>query len=349
MVEERAGFGAAPPGRSDVPPSPAGAPPRLSVVVPFLDEEGTLEELHARLSAVLEQVAPGSYEIVYVNDGSRDGSARVLEGVARDDPHSVYIELRRRFGKAAALAAGFREARGELVATLDADLQDRPEELPLLLERIEAGADCVTGRKRHRRDPWSRRLASRIFNLVVSLTSGARVRDVNSGLKMMRREVLRELPMHGELHRYLPVLAHARGFAIEEVDVAHDPRRFGRSRYGWSRYLAGLLDVATVMMLTRYERRPLHYFGSFGLLLFAAGGAILGYLGVGWFFGRWIGDRPLFSLGVLLVILGLQTVFFGLLAELIVLRDRRLDSDHQVRTVKRHAPGGGSDGNAPAS
>lgn len=291
---------------------------RLSVVVPLRDEKDSLRELHRRLADVLPRCSE-SWEIVFVDDGSTDGSAELLRELAAEDPRVAVVRLRRGFGKTAALAAGFAHATGDLLATLDADLQDQPEELPRLLERLDAGADMVTGRKRVRRDPWSRRTASRLFNGLVSGLAGVELRDLNSGLKLMRREVARELPLHGELHRFLPVLAASRGYAVEEVDVAHEARRHGRSRYGWSRTLAGMLDAVTVLLLTRYGKRPAHFFGLFGLLAGLAGLAALSWLTVLWFLGYGIGQRPLLSLGVLLVLVGAQSVFFGLLAELVVM------------------------------
>jgi dolichol-phosphate mannosyltransferase len=306
---------------------------RISAVVPVLDEEPTLDELHRRLAAVLEGLTP-DHEIIFVNDGSRDGSLGRLRAIAGRDPRVAVVDLRRHFGKTAALAAGFAEARGEILVTLDSDLQDIPEEVPKLVHRLEAGADFVTGRKHGRRDPWTRRLASRVFNGFVSLVAGTKVRDVNSGLKALTREVAAELPLHGELHRFLPVFAAARGFRVAEVDVAHEPRRHGRSRYGWSRYLAGFFDSATVLVLTRYGTRPLHFFGLLGLLMAFAGAAILAYLAAGWLFDRWIGNRPLLTFGVLLVILGIQSVFFGLLAELVVVAGGRPEG-RGVREVIR--------------
>jgi glycosyltransferase involved in cell wall biosynthesis len=306
----------------------------VSAVIPVLDEEPTLAELHARLGAVLRSLSP-DYEMVFVNDGSRDGSLGALRVLAAGDPRTIVVDLRRRFGKTPALAAGFAEARGDVLLTLDADLQDVPEELPKLVARLGEGFDLVTGRKRPRQDPWTRRLASFVFNGAVSLLSGTRVRDVNSGLKALRREVAAELPLHGELHRFLPVLARARGFRVSEVDVAHGPRRFGRSRYGWGRYVTGLVDTGTLLVLTRYGKRPFHLFGVFGLVLAAAGAAILGYLSVGWLFGRWIANRPLFIAGGLFVILGIQSAFFGILAELVVVAGSGRDRGYLVREVIR--------------
>jgi len=290
-------------------------------------------ELHRRLATVLQAVSPDS-EIVFVNDGSRDGSLARLREIAAKDPRVVVVDLRRHAGKTKALAAGFAEARGEILVTLDSDLQDVPEEIPKLLARLDEGADFVTGRKQSRQDPWTRRVASHVFNGVASCLAGTRVRDANSGLKALRREVAAELPLHGELHRFLPVFAAAKGFRVTEVDVAHEPRRHGRSRYGWSRYAAGFFDSATVLLLTRYGTRPLHFFGCFGLLVSLLGAVVLGYLAWGWLFGHWIGNRPLLMFGVLSVLIGVQCVFFGLLAELVVVAGRGKEAD-DVREVIR--------------
>lgn len=311
---------------------------KISAVVPVLDEEATLEELHGRLSAVLAGL-DGEYEIVFVNDGSRDASLAVLEALAGKDERVTVVDLRRNFGKTAALAAGFREARGDVFVTMDSDLQDLPEEIPKLFARL-GGADLVTGRKRGRQDPWTRRLASWFFNRGVSALTGTRVRDVNSGLKVLRRDVADAMPLHGELHRFLPVLAQAKGFSVVEVDVEHEARRFGRSRYGWGRYTAGLLDPVTVLLLTRYGKRPLHFFGCFGLVMTFAGAALLLYLGILRLSGEWIGNRPLLTLAVLFVILGIQSAFFGLLAEMLVTVGGNRDPGYSVRAVIRGGRGG---------
>lgn len=311
---------------------------RLSAVVPVLDEEPTLVELHRRLSAVLGALS-AEHEIIFVNDGSRDGSLARLREIAGSDPKVTVLDLRHHCGKTRALAAGFAEATGEILVTLDSDLQDVPEEIPKLVARMSEGADFVTGRKQSRQDPWTRRMASRIFNGVVSLLAGTKVRDVNSGLKALTKDVASELPLHGELHRFLPVFAAAKGFRVAEVDVAHEPRRHGRSRYGWSRYAAGFFDSATVLLLTRFGTRPLHFFGCFGLLVSLLGGTVLAYLASGWLFGHWIGNRPLLIFGVLCILVGVQCVFFGLLAELVVVAGHRQETTG-VREVIRGKRGG---------
>jgi glycosyltransferase involved in cell wall biosynthesis len=227
------------------------------------------------------------------------------------------VRLRRNFGKAAALAAGFAEAEGDIVVTIDGDRQDDPEEIPRLLAKLDEGFDLVSGWKAHRRDPLSRRVLSRIFNAVAGRMSGLRLHDMNCGLKAYRAEVVHGLRLYGELHRYIPVLAHYRGFRIAEIPVNHRPRAHGRSRYGVERYVRGFLDLLTVTFVGRYRHRPLHLFGGLGLALLAGGSAILVYLTVVKIGGASIGGRPLLTLGVLLVVVGMQFLSLGLLTELI--------------------------------
>lgn len=291
--------------------------PTLSVVVPFLDEAGSLAELHARLTRVLE--AHGEpFEIVFVDDGSTDGGAAIVEDLAADDPAVGLVRLRRNFGKSAALDAGFRRARGRVVLTMDADLQDDPDEIPKLLDALETRAlDVVSGRKWPRRDPIGKTLPSRIFNLVVRRMTGVPLSDFNCGFKAYRREALEDLALYGELHRYIPVLVDARGFAVGEVDVRHHARKHGRSKFGVERFARGFFDLLTVILLTRFGRRPLHLFGWIGASLSGAGLVILTYLSVLWFLGTPIGHRPLLTLGLLLMVVGVQLVSTGLLGEMI--------------------------------
>lgn len=288
----------------------------ISVVIPLLDEARSLQELYERVTLTLSSLER-SFELLFVDDGSVDGSFAVLERLHQQDQRVKVIQFRKNFGKAAALSAAFKEVKGDLVVTMDADLQDVPEEIPRLLATLEEGYDLVSGWKTKRRDPLSRRLASRIFNLVVAVLTGIRLHDFNSGFKCYRREVTRELKLYGELHRYIPVLACWRGFCVAEVEVQHQARRYGRSKYSGARIFRGFFDLLTVMTLTRYSQRPLHLFGLLGLSLITIGLAIDLYLTGMWFYGRWLGNRPLLLLGVLLLIIGIQLVFFGLLAELI--------------------------------
>ncbi|MGQ9625436.1 MAG: glycosyltransferase [Anaerolineae bacterium] len=302
----------------------------ISVVIPIYDEEESLRVLHARLSEVLGRLGR-SYEIIFVDDGSTDGSFAVLEELHASDPHLKALGFRRNFGKSAALSAGFRQAVGEIVITLDADLQDDPEEIPRLLEVLEKGYDLVSGWKYPRRDPLSKTLPSQIFNWVTRTLTGVNLHDFNCGFKAYRRQVIDEISIYGELHRYIPVLAYWRGFRVTEVKVRHHPRPFGRSKYGFSRFARGFFDLITVFFLTQYLRRPLHLFGWLGVFSFGAGLLISLYMTALWFMGKGpIGTRPLFSLGVLLLIIGVQFISFGLLAELITKVSPSASEDYSI-------------------
>jgi glycosyltransferase involved in cell wall biosynthesis len=288
----------------------------ISVVVPVHDEERSVEPLYEELRAALEPL-DRPWEAVFVDDGSTDGSLGALTRIHATAANVKVVRLRRNFGKAAALAAGFRHATGDVVVTIDADLQDDPAEIPRLLAKLDEGFDLVSGWKTQRRDPISRRIPSRIFNGVVGRVSGLRLHDLNCGLKAYRADVVRHLRIYGELHRFLPVLAHDRGYRVAELPVNHRPREHGKSRYGVERYLRGFLDFLTVWFMGRYRHRPLHLFGGLGLALGAIGTVLLTYLTVLKLSGEAIGHRPLLTLGVLLVVVGLQFFSLGLLSELI--------------------------------
>ena len=290
--------------------------PTISVVAPAYNEERSVAFLYEELQAALEPLGE-PWEAVFVDDGSTDGTFAALTRLHASQANVRVVRLRRNFGKAAALSAGFEQAGGEIVVTIDADLQDDPAEIPRLLAKLEEGFDLVSGWKSRRRDPWTRRLLSRVFNRAASLVSGLRLHDVNSGLKAYRAAVARELRIYGELHRFLPVLAHERGYRVAELPVNHRPRGHGRSRYGLERYLRGFLDLLTVSLVGRYRQRPLHLFGGLGLLLGLAGTGVLVYLTVLKATGEAIGHRPLLILGVLLVVVGLQLFSLGLLGEMI--------------------------------
>jgi glycosyltransferase involved in cell wall biosynthesis len=299
----------------------------LSVVVPVRNEERSVELLYDEIQAALDPLGR-EWEAVFVDDGSTDGSFAALTRLHARATNVRVVRLRRNFGKAAALAAGFRQSRGEVIATLDADGQDDPAEIPRLLAKLDEGFDLISGWKTKRRDPWRRRLLSRIFNAVTGRISGVRLHDMNSGLKAYRAEVVRGLPLYGELHRFIPVLAHYRGFRIAELPVNHRAREHGRSRYGLERYLRGFFDLITVTFMGRYRHRPLHLFGGLGLALGFAGFLICLYLTVLWFAGQAIGHRPLLTLGVLLVVVGMQFLSLGLIGEMIT-------THHEERAVER--------------
>jgi dolichol-phosphate mannosyltransferase len=299
----------------------------ISVVVPVHDEERTVALLYDELRAALEPTGR-PWETIFVDDGSTDGTFSALTRLHDGADNVRVVRLRRNFGKAAALVAGFDQAHGEIVVTIDGDLQDDPHEIPRLLAKLDEGFDLVSGWKAQRRDPLSRRLPSWIFNRVTSRLSGIRMHDLNCGLKAYRAEVVRGLRLYGELHRFIPVLAHHRGYRIAELPVNHRPREHGRSRYGFERYLRGFLDLLTVSFIGRYRYRPLHLFGGLGLALGALGVAVLAYLTVVKALGHAIGQRPLLTLGVLLVVVGLQFFSLGLISEMIT-------SHHEERAQER--------------
>ena len=299
----------------------------ISVVVPVHEEERTVALLFEELQAALDPLGQ-PWETIFVDDGSTDGSFAALTRLHNAHDNVRVVRLRRKFGKAAALAAGFANAQGEVVVTIDADLQDDPAEIPRLLAKLDEGFDLVTGWKAHRRDPITRRALSRIFNWVTGRVSGLRLHDLNCGLKAYRAEVVQGLRLYGELHRFIPVLAHYRGHRIAELAVNHRPREHGRSRYGVERYMRGFLDLLTVSFIGRYRYRPLHLFGGLGLTLGAFGLAVLIYLTALKIDGQAIGRRPLLILGVLLVVVGLQFFSLGLISELIT-------SQHEERAGPR--------------
>ncbi|MEJ7566996.1 MAG: glycosyltransferase family 2 protein [Gaiellaceae bacterium] len=301
----------------------------ISVVVPVHNEERSVALLLDELGSALDGIGR-PWEAVFVDDGSTDGTFSALTRLHAASDNVRIVRLRRNFGKAAALQAGFEEARGDVIVTIDGDLQDDPAEIPRLLAKLDEGFDLVSGWKTKRRDPLSRRIPSRIFNAVSGRMSGLRLHDLNCGLKAYRAEVLRGLRLYGELHRFVPVLAHYRGFRVAEVPVNHRPREHGRSRYGMERYVRGFLDLLTVTFMGRYRHRPLHLFGSLGLVLSVLGGVVLAYLTVLKLGGHAIGHRPLLTLGVLLVVVGIQLLSLGLLSELIT-------SHHEERAARGHA------------
>jgi glycosyltransferase involved in cell wall biosynthesis len=297
----------------------------ISVVIPVRNEEQTLCALHERLASVLGAQG-GDYEILFIDDGSDDGSGQVMERLWQDDKHVRVIQFRRNFGKAAGLAAGFAEAKGDVVITMDADLQDDPDEIPRMVARLREGYDVVSGWKQLRHDPLTKTLPSKLFNWVVARTTGLRLHDFNCGFKAYRHEVIKNLCLYGEMHRFIPVLAHSRGFKVTELPVTHHPRKFGKSKYGIERLLRGFFDLMTVLFLTRYISKPLHLFGTMGLLVFLAGAVINFYLFVLKVQGYAIGHRPLLSLGILLVVVGIQLISTGLIAELVIYLNRREDA-----------------------
>lgn len=314
----------------------------ISVVVPICNEEESLDELHRQLDAVFADGALGPVEFLFVDDGSKDGSWAVVSNLAQRDPRVRAIRFRRNFGKASALTAGFQAARGTRVFTLDADLQDDPAEIPNFLRRLdEGGFDVVSGWKKTRHDPWHKVYPSRVFNWMVSGLTGCVLHDHNCGFKVYRGEVLREVGIYGELHRFVPALAHAKGFKVGEMEVHHRPRIHGSSKYGVARFAKGFLDLLTVVFLTRFRQRPLHVFGGSGLLLSTLGFLGLLYLAAVWVGNFWveapepIGGRPLLSYSIALLVVGVQLFSLGILAELVTAYGlRRADTYSVAETIE---------------
>ncbi|HEY2955300.1 MAG TPA: glycosyltransferase family 2 protein [Candidatus Eisenbacteria bacterium] len=295
---------------------PLSPPPQISVVVPAWNEAESLPVLHAEIVAALTALGR-PWEVLYVDDGSRDGTDRAIAALAAQDPRVRGVTLRRNFGKSAALATGFELARGEWVATLDADLQDDPAELKVLVERLESGYDLVSGWKQNRQDPLSKTLPSRLFNAVTSWAAGIRLHDFNCGFKLYRREVTQAIEVYGEFHRFLPALAHWAGFRVGEAPIRHRPRRFGRSKFGASRFVNGFLDLLSAAFISTSALKPLHVFGRIGLLFLLAGGAIGTWFVVQWVTGEPLRVRPLMLFGSGLAVIGIQLILMGLLGEMI--------------------------------
>ncbi|MCX7930078.1 MAG: glycosyltransferase family 2 protein [Chlorobi bacterium] len=303
----------------------------ISVVVPFLDERDSLGELIERLERVLASLAGDAYEIIFVDDGSRDGSFEVVRSAHERNQRIHAIRFRRNYGKSAALAVGFEHVHYRIVVTLDADLQDDPDEIPKLLAKLDEGYDVVSGWKQIRHDPLEKTLPSKLFNAVTSLVSGIRLHDFNCGLKAYREEVVRTLTLYGEMHRYIPALAHWEGFRVVEVPVRHHRRKYGRSKFGASRYVKGFLDLLTVVLTTRYLKRPLHLFGSIGTLLLVAGFTIALALTIEWAVGgTYLTNRPLLLMAVAFMIVGMQLISIGLVGELVV-RQSQSTREYHVR------------------
>jgi glycosyltransferase involved in cell wall biosynthesis len=315
--------------------------PALSVVVPVFNEHQSLVQLVDELNAGISK-AVTKFEVILVDDGSTDESWRVITQLSQaSGPHIAPvsgIRLRRNFGKAAALTAGMKLATGELILMLDADLQDDPAEFPALLRQINAGYDVVNGWKERRLDPWHKVYPSKVFNWMVGAMTGLKLHDHNCGLKLFRTEVAREVQIYGELHRFIPVLAHARGFKVAEVAVNHRPRQHGHSKYGVRRFIRGLLDLLTVTFLTGFGRRPSHALGTIGLGFFVLGILGLGYLSLLWLAMQTglvkpavpIGNRPLLAYSIAASLLGGQALSLGLLAELIVANNARTAESYSV-------------------
>ena len=312
----------------------------ISFIVPVLNEQ---ESLVALYEAVSQSVAllPYEHEIFFIDDGSGDESIHILQDLYHQDrQHVRVIQFRRNFGKTAAMTAGFARARGEIIVTLDADLQDDPAELPKLLAKLEEGYDLVGAWRASRQDPISKRWPSKFANLAISALTGIKLHDLNCGFKVYRREVVQDLKLYGELHRFVPVLAHWQGYRIAEVPVTHHRRRFGHSKFGACRFMRSYLDFLSVLFLTRYLRRPMQLFGLAGSLVAAVGAVIMLYLAGLWLFGGGIGWRPLLFFGTTALMVGIQLISVGLLGEMLRNVTFRAEEEYSIRQIWDDKEGG---------
>lgn len=305
----------------------------FSFVIPVYDEEQSLPLLYEQLTTQLQKLGQ-SYEIIFIDDGSRDNSFKVIEELHRQDAAVKAIRFRRNFGKTPALMAGFQRCRGDIIFTMDADLQDDPAEIPAFLEKLNEGYDLVSGWKFPRLDPLSKTLPSKVFNTTVALTTGVTLHDMNCGFKAYRREVIDELRIYGELHRFIPVLAAGRGFRITEIKVQHHPRKFGVSKFGAKRFTRGFLDLLSVLFLTTYMRTPLRLFGTLGFLSFLIGFLIdLYVLGLKVFAGEQISHHPVVFLGIVFMIFGVSMVLTGFQSEMIRFYNYQSRHEYSIRQV----------------
>ena len=304
----------------------------VSVVIPLFNEEGSLPVLADELKSVLGSMGM-PYEIIYVDDGSTDDSFKILRDLHKKNKRIKVIRLRKNFGKSTALALGFQQASGDIAVTLDADLQDDPAEIPNLVKELKKGYDVVSGWKKRRRDPITKTIPSKLFNYTVRLITGIKIHDFNCGLKAYRQNVIKTIKIYGELHRFIPVLAHWQGFGIGELIVQHRKRKFGKTKFGITRFMKGFLDFITVIFTTRFAARPLHLFGTIGLVSFFTGFIIDAYLTIQWFLGNIaLSNRPLLLAGFLLIIVGVQFFAIGLLGEMIS-RGQNRENEYSIRDI----------------
>lgn len=316
----------------------------ISIIIPLLNEAENLALLHRKLSTA---VAPleRPYEIIFVDDGSTDNSLAVLQKLYTDDAHVRIIEFRRNFGKTAALVAGFELAAGDIIITMDADLQDDPAEIPGMLAELERGYDLVAAWRKQRMDHAGKRRSSALFNFVVSRLVGSRFHDLNCGFKVYRREVIQSIQLYSDMHRFIPVLAAWQGFRVTEKEVIHHSRHAGVTKYGYRRIFRGFTDLMAVLFITRYLRYPLRLFGWAGLLIFLGGGVINLYLATLWFIRFLglasvppIGTRPLLAVGVLGILMGIQLISIGLLGEMLRYVTYRPTEEYSIRRTWQEQP-----------
>ncbi len=298
---------------------------KVSILIPLLNEEESLAELSRQITKVFENIST-DYEIFFVDDGSTDNSLKIIKDLIRTNNKIKYVSFRKNYGKSAALNVGFKSVSGDVVITMDADLQDDPNEIPNLLEELQKGYDLVSGWKKKRHDPFIKKYSSRFFNYVTKIMSGIKIHDFNCGLKAYRKTVVKNINVQGELHRYIPVLADWKGFKVSEVVVKHHPRRYGKTKFGISRFFKGFIDLITVIFTTRYIKRPLHFFGVLGAVTFAIGLIIDVYLSIMWIIGKtFLTNRPLLYMGTTLIVVGVQFFSLGLIGEMLAHNTKKED------------------------
>ncbi|HRZ28589.1 MAG TPA: glycosyltransferase family 2 protein [Spirochaetota bacterium] len=299
---------------------------KIDIIIPVHNEEKNVGILYDRIKRV-ESESGLQFGIIFIDDGSTDSTIEKLQSITRNNSGARAIQLRRNYGKSTALDVGFRASQAPMIITMDGDLQDDPAEIPRLIETIDQGYDVVSGWKKKRHDPWHKTMPSKLFNLVTSLVSGVKLHDFNCGFKAYRQDVVKSIKIYGEMHRFIPAIAHWKGFRVTEIPVVHHPREFGHSKYGVERLLKGLFDFLTIAFITKYFKRPMHLFGLLGLTLFIIGLIINGYLSAIWVLRMFcgfeamfepIGSRPLLTLGVLCLMMGALFISTGFLAEMII-------------------------------
>lgn len=290
---------------------------KLSIVIPLFDEEDSLRPLVNEINKALLNKGI-QYEVIFIDDGSQDKSLKIIKELNAQNKKFKYFSFQKNYGKSAALQIGFNNATGDAIVTMDADLQDDPAEIINLLKKMDEGYDLVSGWKKKRQDPVIKKISSRFFNFITRILTGINIHDFNCGLKAYRKDVVRNIKVYGELHRYVPVLAKWQGYKITEIVVKHHPRRYGKTKFGISRFFKGFIDLITVLFSTRYIKRPMHFFGFLGAFSFLTGLVVNGYLTYQWIIGIPLSNRPMLFLGILLIIVGVQFFSTGLLGEILV-------------------------------
>ena len=302
----------------------------ISIVIPVYNEEASIKFLYKEIIEVMNNHF-NDFEIIFIDDGSTDNSFNIINHISADDPHVILVQLNRNYGKSDALNEGFKLAKYNYIITLDSDLQDDPIEIVKLTNKLDEGFDCASGWKKNRKDPLSKTIPSFFFNKFVNFFSGLKLHDLNCGIKAYKKTAIKTLNIYGGLHRYIPLLLVNNGYKVTEEAVNHKPRMHGKSKYGKSRFFHGIFDFLTISFLNKYFNRPMYFFGSIGLLLNIIGIAINIYLTFLWFNGISIGNRPLFFLGILLIVVGMQSLSIGLISELIV--NRTSDNKEKIKQI----------------